>query len=383
MNDLNSLALYVHWPWCLSKCPYCDFNSRANAPDQQDQDDYRTAILSELGHFASQTKGRKLSSIFFGGGTPSLIDPATIAAIIDDAERLWGFQSNCEITLEANPTSVETGKFRDFQRAGVNRVSVGIQALNNTALQALGREHSALEAQHALDIASAVFDRFTFDIIYARPGQGLGEWHDELDQVLQMVDGHVSLYQLTVEPGTDYFRNGVSETDADLGADFYELTQNIMDEAGMPAYEVSNHAKPGQESRHNLGYWLGCDYLGIGPGAHARLTHGHTTTASHQIADPKRWLDKVTQQGHGTAKSRILSRNERQEELVLAGLRLTQGIDCANFKRRTGHDLSAIINTNAVEMLQSEGLVFFDQQRLAVTASGRLVLSAILEKLLA
>jgi len=378
----NSLALYVHWPWCLAKCPYCDFNSRAHTPGVEDQADYRAAILAELKHFSTLSQGRPLSSLFFGGGTPSLMDPATVGDIINTAHELWGLEKDCEITLEANPTSVEAGKFRSFRDAGVNRVSIGIQALNDEALQQLGREHSAQDARKALDIAGAVFNRFTFDIIYARPGQGLGDWHDELEQALDLCDDHISLYQLTVEPGTNFFRQGVAEASPDMGADFYELTQDITTAAGLPAYEISNHARPGAESRHNLTYWQGEDYLGIGPGAHGRLTQNGVCSARHQIADPARWLDHIETHGHGTAKTRLLSGLDRAEERILTGLRLSNGIDRLAFARQTDQDITETVDGEALTMLQDQGLISLNQHHFAVTPQGRLVLSAILEKLL-
>ncbi|PHS77376.1 MAG: coproporphyrinogen III oxidase [Rhodospirillaceae bacterium] len=382
MTDKTPLALYVHWPWCLSKCPYCDFNSRARLPDVQDQAAYRTAILAELKHFAELTKDRAISSIFFGGGTPSLMDPATVHDIISTADQLWGFTKNCEITLEANPTSIEAAKFRGFRDAGVNRVSVGIQSLNNKSLQQLGREHSVQEALQALDIARAIFNRYTFDIIYARPDQGLGEWHDELEQALELADDHISLYQLTIEPGTNFFRDGVEEASPDLGADFYELTQDLTKNAGLPSYEVSNHAKPGQESRHNLTYWQGHDYLGLGPGAHGRLTQNNVTSARHQIADPQRWQAQIADLGHGTAKTRILSNQDRLEERILSGLRLTDGIDCEVFARQTGLPIMDAVNADALAFLQGEGLVKLSPKAFKVTQKGRLVVGAIIEKLL-
>ena len=383
------LALYVHWPWCLSKCPYCDFNSRPLSPGERDQTQYRVAILHELGHYAEQTSGRALSSIFFGGGTPSLIAPDTIHAIIETAQNRWGFQNDCEITLEANPTSIEAAKFRAFQDAGVNRVSIGVQALNDEDLLALGREHSVKEALAALDIASAIFSRYTFDLIYARAGQGQGDWADELEQALALTNGHISLYQLTIEPGTAFFRQNMSEADEDLAADLYQMTQEICVDAGLPAYEVSNHAKPGFESRHNTTYWRGGDYIGIGPGAHGRLTAqpapGRTTTitrATHQIADPARWLNAVNTKGHATAKVRELSRYERLEELVLSGLRLTEGLDAARFACQCDQDLSSALNASAVSELQNAGLIVVDKRGLRATDQGRLILNAIISRLL-
>lgn len=383
----DPLALYVHWPWCLAKCPYCDFNSRAHDPAQLPFVDYQNALTAELRHYASQTNGRKLTSIFFGGGTPSLMTPAVVAHIIETAERLWGFHNDCEITLEANPTSIEAAKFRAFREAGVNRVSIGVQALNDADLQVLGREHSATQALVAVDIAGAVFDRCTFDLIYARPGQGLGEWEDELAQALALGTDHLSLYQLSVEPGTDFFRRGVSETAQDLAADLFELTQQMTDSAGLPAYEVSNHARPGFASRHNLMYWTGGDYVGVGPGAHGRIPRptreGGVTAATHQIADPGRWMAAVAEQGHGTAKVRSLPARERATELLLTGLRLPQGIDRARFARQAGLDLTEAVEADGLNALLEAELIAFDDQALRVLPQGRLMLNAILERLLA
>ena len=378
----NPLALYIHWPWCLAKCPYCDFNSRAKNPVDADHSAYRTAITAELNHYASQTSGRKLNSIFFGGGTPSLMDPGTVAHIIETATRLWGVHDDCEITLEANPTSIEAAKFRAFKDTGVNRVSVGVQALNDVDLQALGREHSAREALRAVDIASAIFDRYTFDLIYARPDQGMGDWEDELTQALDLIGDHISLYQLTIEPGTAFFRQRVSEVDEDLGAELYLLTQELTGDAGLPAYEISNHARPGAESRHNLTYWTGGDYIGIGPGAHGRITHNGVTTASHQIADPARWLAAIDAKGHGTAKTTPLPALERAAELLLAGLRLPQGIDRKRFKVQAGFDITDALDPQGLEMLTGAGLVGLTKHTLKVTDAGRLTLNAILERLL-
>jgi len=390
MTAQDPLALYVHWPWCLAKCPYCDFNSRALSPAKADQDAYRDAILHELDHYAEQTKGRALSSIFFGGGTPSLIVPETINAIIASASQHWNLQSDCEITLEANPTSIEASKFRGFRDAGINRVSVGVQALNDEALHALGREHSVEEALHALNIASAIFDRFTFDLIYARPGQGQGDWADELEQALELTNGHISLYQLTIEPGTPYFRQRIPEAEENLAADLYLMTQEMCLDAGMPAYEVSNHARPGQESRHNITYWTGSDYIGIGPGAHGRLsapTAGMengplTTRATYQIADPARWLNGISAKGHATAKVWDLSRQERLEEIVLSGLRLTEGLNRARFARQCGQELFNALNSNAILELQNAQLITVDDLGLRTTTEGRLVLNTIINRLL-
>lgn len=377
------LALYIHWPWCLAKCPYCDFNSHAADPATLPDQAYRDAITAELHHFAAMTSGRSIASIFFGGGTPSLMSPDTTAHIIATANALWGLESTCEITLEANPTSVEAAKFRAFREAGINRVSIGVQALNDADLQALGREHSAAEAQRAVEIASAIFDRFTFDLIYARPEQSLLEWEDELTQALRMAGDHLSLYQLTVEPGTDFFRRRVPEAGEDLAADLYQLTQELTTDAGLGAYEISNHARPGFESRHNLTYWTGGDYVGVGPGAHGRITTAKGIAATHQIAEPTRWMERVALHGHGTAKTRPLSAMDRATERLLAGLRLTQGIDRQRFHADIGFDICEALDPRGLEMLTDAGLVRLSSDTLMVTEAGRLTLNAILERLLA
>lgn len=382
-SDVSTFALYIHWPWCLAKCPYCDFNSRAARPDIAMQAAYKAAILAEINHYENASNASRLSSIYFGGGTPSLMDPDSVAQIIATATGLWSPTPDLEITIEANPTSIEAAKFRAFRDAGVNRVSVGVQALNDTDLQRLGREHSADEARRAVEIAAGAFDRYTFDLIYARPGQGMGDWEDELTQALALADGHISLYQLTVEPGTDYFRQRVAQAPEDLAADLYQLTQDMTIDAGLPAYEISNHAQPGGQSRHNLTYWRGLDYIGVGPGAHGRITSPNGHAATHQIADPDRWLNAVTRQGHGTAKTRRITAHDRAIELLLAGLRLDEGIDRARFSYITQCDVLDIIDAHGLDVVIGEGLAAITDSRLYIQPKGRLMLNAILDKLLA
>lgn len=382
------LALYVHWPWCLAKCPYCDFNSRAADPADIPQAAYLDAIVRELHHYAQITGPRTLVSIFFGGGTPSLMTPETFHTIIETADRLWGLGSPCEITLEANPTSVETARLRAFKDAGANRVSLGIQALNDADLQALGREHTTREALDALDIAAAIFNRFSFDLIYARPDQGLLAWEGELSRALALAGDHISLYQLSIEPGTAFFRAGRMEAPQDLAADLFELTQDMTQAAGLPAYEISNHARPGGESRHNLAYWQGEDYVGVGPGAHGRITQragegGASFHATYQISDPARWLQAVEQNGHGTAKTRRLSAHERAEEMVMAGLRLTAGVERARFKTLSGLDVLDILDKDALALLEDAGLMDISAARIKATNEGRMKLNAVLQSLLA
>jgi oxygen-independent coproporphyrinogen-3 oxidase len=360
-------------------------------PGSIDNEAFKTALTAELYHYAALTNGQKLTSIFFGGGTPSLMSPDTVAEIIELADTLWGLHSTCEITLEANPTSIETSKFRAFKRSGINRVSIGVQALNDADLLALGREHTAHEALKALEIAGAFFDRFSFDLIYARPDQGFAAWEDELALALTLGSEHISLYQLSIEPGTSFYRLGVQEADEDLGSELYQITQEITQDAGLPAYEISNHARPGCESRHNLTYWIGGDYVGVGPGAHGRITQqtsDHipqktTTLATYQIADPARWLNAVSTRGHGTAKTRPLAASERGMELLLSGLRLPQGVDLAQFRARSGLDISDALDPQGLDILSDAGLVVLTAESLSVSAAGRLTLNAILERLLA
>ena len=386
MTSSVALSLYIHWPFCRQKCPYCDFNSHVPKA-AVDHARWRTVLLAELAHFAAELPGRRLESIFFGGGTPSLMEPETAQALIAAAQKHWPAGDNPEVTLEANPTSVEIGRLREFAGSGVNRLSLGVQSFDDDALQFLGRGHSAAEARAAIDMAGKTFERFSFDLIYARPGQTAGQWRDELSSALSMGSGHLSLYQLSIEPGTPFFRDGVAAADGDSGADLFELTQEITAAAGLPAYEISNHAKPGQHCRHNILGWQGHDYAGIGPGAHGRLTrtgaqgrlsHGDTSEAVYQIHQPDRWLAAVEDKGHGTAKRTALSLPERQEEKIMTGLRLASGIDRAAFD-----GLKQIIATDAFDRLIDENFLVLDAKGLRTTPSGKLCLNAVLAELLA
>ena len=323
------LALYVHWPFCVSKCPYCDFNSHVRA--EVDQAAWRDALLADLAHEASVLSGRMLGSIFFGGGTPSLMPPATVAAVIDAALSHWKPSADIEMTLEANPSSVEAANFSDLARAGVNRVSLGLQALDNEALAFLGRAHDVREGLAALDTAQRVFSRVSFDLIYARPRQSVANWHAELAQALSFGTEHLSLYQLTIEPGTRFatlVANGeLAAPDPDHGADLYEATQALTNAAGRPAYEVSNHARAGAESRHNLTYWRMNDYAGIGPGAHGR----RSALATVRHKKPENWLAAVARKGNGLQSETPLDAEERLTEAMLMGLRLREGVDLGRF----------------------------------------------------
>lgn len=372
------LSLYIHWPFCKSKCPYCDFNSHVR--ERIDEQAWQTALLQELDHWATQTQGRELVSIFFGGGTPSLMPPATTAALIEQARKVWKTGDNLEITLEANPTSVEVGKLRDFRAAGVNRLSMGIQALNDTDLKKLGRQHSAGEAMEAIRLASGIFDRFSFDLIYARPGQSVSAWHDELQQALDFGPSHLSVYQLTIEPGTQfhtlYQRGELQIPDEELGSALYEATQDVLNTAGLPAYEISNHARPRQECRHNLTYWRYEDYAGIGPGAHGRITVGGEKLATRTHRAPEEWLELVQKQGHGLTTCEPVPLAEQRDEMLLTGLRLTEGIPVKKLQ-----DYGIRLNEAKSASLQRHRLIELTDTVLRATPEGRLRLNALIAEL--
>jgi len=377
----DEIALYVHWPFCESKCPYCDFNSHVR--ETVDQARWRAALLAEVDHFAQETAGRRLTSIFFGGGTPSLMDPDTVAAIIGRAAQHWTPADDLEVTLEANPSSAEAGRFAAYRGAGVGRLSLGVQSLDDDALAFLGRRHAAAEARAAMALARETFPRISFDLIYARPGQTAAQWRTELGEVLDLATDHLSVYQLTIEPGTPFFRDAVPAADEDAGWEMFQATREILDAAGLPAYEISNHARPGAESRHNLVYWRGGDYAGVGPGAHGRLGGPGRFTATHQIHGPERWLAAVERDGHGTAKRRGLSDAERAEEMVMTGLRLTEGLDTAKLEARTGLTLEAVVDGGRLGGLLAGGFLVREADVLRATDGGRLRLNAVLANLLA
>jgi oxygen-independent coproporphyrinogen-3 oxidase len=371
-----SFAVYIHWPFCRSKCPYCDFNSHVR--ETIDEAGWRDALLSELDHWASETAGREVASIFFGGGTPSLMSPGTVGALLDRAASRWRLAADVEITLEANPTSVEAGKFAGFRAAGVNRVSLGVQALDDAALKALGRRHDAAEAVHAVELARRHFPRWSFDLIYARPGQKAPAWERELDRALALAGDHLSLYQLTIEPGTAFAaahaRGELVLPEEEDAAALYELTQAKLAAAGLPAYEVSNHARPGGECRHNLVYWRHQDYAGIGPGAHGRLTRDDRTVATRQLRAPETWLAAVARDGHGTQERIPLSPRETAEETLMMGLRLDEGVG-----REAVRDA---IDESRVPDLVEGGFLVDDPGRLRTTQAGRQRLNAVLGALL-
>lgn len=380
MSDAGAFGLYVHWPFCLSKCPYCDFNSHVRA--KIDAEAWQAALLRELQTQAARLDAKpKLASVFFGGGTPSLMPGSVVAAVLAEAERLFGFAPGIEITLEANPTSVDAGRFRDYRAAGVNRVSLGVQALNDQDLRALGRLHTVDEALKAVALAQSVFPRASFDLIYARPGQTKEAWGAELARALAEGCTHYSLYQLTFEEGTPFhaalMHGTMKEIDADRAAELYELTQARMNASGLPAYEISNHAKPGEESRHNLVYWRYGDFVGIGPGAHGRLTIAGRRIATSTLRAPEAWLAHVTEHGHGLERFDEVTPEEQGTEALLMGLRLAEGVAVAPIEAKRGRPLARI------GALQSQGLITTEAGRLRATPRGRLVLNAVLKALTA
>jgi oxygen-independent coproporphyrinogen-3 oxidase len=377
----GGFGLYLHWPFCASKCPYCDFNSHVAA--EIDQNRWNRAYLAEIERVGAETKDRVLNSVFFGGGTPSLMDPDLVAAILDKVRTTWRLANDIEITLEANPSSIESGRFRAYSEAGVNRVSMGMQALNDADLRRLGRLHSVAEGRRAFDIARSVFDRVSFDLIYARQDQTLDAWRAELTEALSMAIDHLSLYQLTIEDGTAFGARhaagklrGLPEDEA--AADMYLVTQEICDAHGMPAYEVSNHARAGAESRHNLIYWRYGDYAGIGPGAHGRLTLNGARQATDTPKAPNAWLEAAESRGTGELPRAALPRDEQAIEYLLFGLRLAEGISADRYLALWGQDLPQ----DRLDYLSDLGMIQVEQGRISATKAGMPVLNAILRELM-
>ncbi len=376
----GGFGLYIHWPFCQSKCPYCDFNSHVAA--RIDQTRWTRAYISEIDRIGAQTKGRTLRSVFFGGGTPSLMDPTTVDDILTKVRATWPMSNDIEVTLEANPTSVDAGHFAGFKDAGVNRISMGIQALNDNDLKALGRLHTVAEARSAFEIARGLFDRVSFDLIYARQNQDVAAWRSELNTALSMAVDHLSLYQLTIETGTAFGDryaagrlNGLP--DEDRAADLWDVTQDVCQTHGFSAYEVSNHAKQGQESRHNLIYWRYGDYVGIGPGAHGRLTLDGQRWATEAPKPPGEWLAQVESTGAGELPREALSADDQLTEFLLMGLRLTEGVDLRRLGAAENPDLAANI-----ARLEDDGWLEQDDLRLRVSPKGRPLLNAVLRTLL-
>lgn len=383
MTNKIKFGLYVHWPFCLAKCPYCDFNSHVR--NTIDHAAWQAALLTELRHWYSRTPNHELHSIFLGGGTPSLMTPETVGAIIDEAVRLWPTVPQVEVTLEANPTSVEANKFKGFRTAGVNRVSLGIQAFNDADLKMLGRQHNTAEAQAAIKLAAAHFDRYSFDLIYARPHQTIAAWANELNSALDYAAEHLSVYQLTIEENTGFknlFDRGLLATpDEQTAGALYEATKDILGAHGLPAYEISNHARQGAECAHNLIYWHYDDYVGIGPGAHGRVqTNQRIATVTEK--SPERWLAAVEANGHAVIEETAIDDKAAQLEAMMMGLRLTNGIDRATWQQKFGHDIVTSCAAHKLQPLLEGGFLAYDDNAFVATAAGRQRLNAVLDKLL-
>ena len=383
MKTDPGFGVYVHWPFCLAKCPYCDFNSHVRH-ERPDEERFARAIAAELTQAAARIGSRTLTSVFFGGGTPSLMRPETVATILGEIARRWALPGDAEITLEANPTSVEAERFRGYRSAGVNRVSLGVQALDDASLKALGRMHTAGEALTAVAIAKSSFPRVSFDLIYARPTQTPAQWRGELKRALQEQVEHLSLYQLTIEEGTPFaalHRAGkLKVPDADAARELWDVTQETCDAAGLSAYEISNHARPGAESRHNLVYWRSGEYVGVGPGAHGRIDTAEGRMATATERHPERWLALVEGRGHGLVVDESLGAIERADEFLLMGLRLREGIERNRFRHLAGRDF----DPDRIASLAGEGLIETTSSgRLRVTAEGFPVLDAIVADLAA
>jgi len=377
-----SFGVYVHWPFCKAKCPYCDFNSHVRH-QPVDAMAFADALAGELMWFAGQTPGRTVTSIFFGGGTPSLMPAEAVARVVDAVAGLWPVAADAEVTLEANPTSIEAENFRGYRTAGINRVSVGVQALDDADLKALGRQHTAAEALAAFRLAANIFPRVSFDLIYARPSQTAAQWRAELSRALAEQQGHMSLYQLTIEPGTAFAdlqaRGSLATPGEDAAADLYDITQELTEGAGLPAYEVSNHAAPGHESRHNLLYWRYGEYAGVGPGAHSRLVDGANRRALAAETHPETWRNRVRSYGHGVIADSPVSPSGQASEYLLMGLRIAEGIDLARFAALAGRGIGAA----KIAGLASLGLVEQAGNRLRATARGRKLLNAVIAELAA
>jgi len=377
-------AVYIHWPFCRAKCPYCDFNSHVRKV--VDHRCWREALLDELNHFAQQTQGRQVTSLFFGGGTPSLMEPETTAAVIERTAALWSMAPDAEITLEANPTSIESERLIDFRAAGVNRLSLGVQSLDDQALRFLGRQHSAREALQALDTAADIFKRVSFDLIYALPGQRVCDWVEQLHRALTWERGHMSVYQLMIEPGTAFntrhLRGELSLPCVNDSAALYEATQEILSDAGLPAYEVSNHARLGQACRHNITTWRHGDYVGVGPGAHGRLISGGRLVATSQQKVPEAWLSLVEKQGHGTRESTPITGEALRDEMFLMGLRLTDGVRRSDLQRRLGRDVEELIQPERLDSLLDAEFIVVDEIGIRTTPAGRLRLDSVTAALL-
>ena len=377
------LAIYIHWPFCRSKCPYCDFNSHVR--DRIDEDRWTRALLADLARQAELAPEHEIVSIFFGGGTPSLMPPDTVAALIERVKALWPVVADLEVTLEANPNSAEAERFAGFAAAGVNRLSLGVQALDPAALQFLGRRHDRQEGIAAIAFARDTFPRYSFDLIYARPGQSIAAWEDELSEALALAGTHLSLYQLTIEPGTAFGnraeRGENLAADEDTAAALFEVTQQRLADAGMPAYEISNHARPGAECRHNLAYWRYEDYLGIGPGAHGRTARGDGKLATQQRRAPEAWLAAIEETGSAMDEMVPIPREAAVEEMLMMGLRLAEGVSRSRLEALAGRTADDLFGAPLARLVEG-GFLTLDDQRLTATAAGRQRLNAVLAALI-
>jgi putative oxygen-independent coproporphyrinogen III oxidase len=377
------LAVYIHWPFCRSKCPYCDFNSHVR--DSVDAGRWTRALLADLDHQAGLAPGGEVGSVFFGGGTPSLMPPETVAALLEAVCSHWAVAPDLEVTLEANPNSAEADRFRAFAAAGVNRLSLGVQALDPAALRLLGRRHDRAEAIAAIEHAREIFPRFSFDLIYARPGQSIAAWRRELDEALSIAGEHLSLYQLTIESGTAFataVRLGeLVLPEEEIAVALFEMTQDRLAAHGLPAYEISNHARPGAECRHNLAYWRYQDYVGIGPGAHGRLTRGGAKCATRQHRLPERWLTAVETAGTGLEETTPIDRETAIEEMLMMGLRLVEGVSRTQLEKAASQEIATLFGRNLAPLIEG-GFLTLDRERLAATTAGRQRLDAVLAALL-
>ena len=378
-SNKKPISIYIHWPFCESKCPYCDFNSHTQ--EGVDQDRWGRALLADLKYFKTKTEMHIVTSIFFGGGTPSLIRPEIIQLIVQTVKKWWQVHSNLEVTLEANPSSSEIDKFQNYRIAGINRLSLGIQALNNSSLKFLGRKHTADEAVMAIEAGKKVFDRMSLDFIYALPQQTVKHWEKELAKILAIAGDHLSLYQLTIEPGTLFHKNKIKAASDPIAVELYQLTDVMTQEAGFKPYEISNYARSGNESRHNLTYWLGGEYIGIGPGAHGRLINKKVAAAMYQIYNPTRWLHQVEEHGNGIAKSQNLTTTERIQELFMLGLRVSDGINRNRFKKQTGYDLNDVINSKSLKTLIENGYICSDKTGIRASQKGKLYINTLVAQL--
>ena len=380
----EQMGVYIHWPFCKSRCPYCDFN--AHVRNNIDQEQWVCAYLRSLEFYAKKMPDKHVISIFFGGGTPSLMEAVTVAAIIDKVQSLWSVANDIEITLEANPTSVENDKLKAFKDAGINRLSLGVQALNNNDLKFLGREHDAGEALRAIDLAQKYFDKSSFDLIYARPNQRLSDWEAELRRAIELSSGHLSLYQLTIERNTPFYmrhsRGEFSIPDDVKGAEFYHLTQDVMEEAGLPAYEVSNHANAGDECRHNLIYWLMAYYIGIGAGAHGRFATAGNKYSTRDHSAPEIWLERVHEKGHGSHDWEVISQKDRFYEALMMGLRLSAGLSIKRIEELSKKRFDDMIDQEKLQTVISQKWAVKDGDNFRLTREGLLRLNAIIPYIL-